>query len=217
MIGGIQPCSFIDFPGHLAAVVFFQGCNLSCPYCHNLNLISSRGGSPLASCLEFLNNRRGLLTGVVLSGGEPTLDPGLVNFIREIKRLGFFVKLDTNGMLPSVVDALVSEGVLDYVAVDIKLAPDSQYSENLGSGFQGYLPIECLSKVASRVECEARTTVVDNWHSEIELLAILDSLVTTGVKKWFLQRYRGDRFSSTLDLSGVVCKARGTGMSCDER
>lgn len=217
MIGGIQPCSFIDFPGHLAAVVFFQGCNLSCAYCHNSNLIPNKGGASNSSCLEFLANRRGLLTGVTLSGGEPTLDPDLVALIKEIRGLGFSVKLDTNGMQPSVVDALVAEKLLDYVAVDVKLTPYSTHRGLLGSGFQGFSPLECLTKISSRVECEARTTVIDNWHSEGELSAILDSLVTTGVKKWFLQRYSGVRFSSTQDVSRIITKARDFGIACEER
>lgn len=220
MIGGFQPLSFIDFPGHLSAVVFFQGCNLACQYCHNKGLIKPQtSGDPDETCLEWLVKRKGLLTGVVLSGGEPTLVPGLAGLIRKIRDLGFAIKLDTNGMLPSVVETLVADGLLDYVAVDVKISPSNDFRVGLGSSFRGEKPFECLSLMHGRVDCEARTTVVRPWHTESELLTLLSSLVPTGVRKWFLQKYVGNEFLSVSNslLGSVVAKARDLGVLCEVR
>jgi pyruvate formate lyase activating enzyme len=133
-IGGYVPCSLSDFPGHIAAVVFTQGCNWRCPWCHNPALVyPGRFTEPLpeADVLARLASRRGQLDGVVITGGEPTLHAGLPGFIRAVRELGYRVKLDTNGSRPAVVRELLAARLIDYVAMDLK-APFSRYAEAAG-------------------------------------------------------------------------------------
>lgn len=125
--GGLHKNSLIDFPGKISCVLFWSGCNFDCPYCHNPDLARGRSvGPPFweeTQVFDFLSRRRGLLDGVVLSGGEPTLDTALVRVTRAIKALGYAVKLDTNGSRPGVIRRLIDEGLVDYFAMDIKTDP----------------------------------------------------------------------------------------------
>lgn len=134
-IGGYAPCSLSDFPGRLAAVVFTQGCNWRCPWCHNPTLVYPEQFGPSISVVEILARlarRRGRLDGVVVSGGEPTLQAGLADFFRQVRAMGFATKLDTNGSHPEIVKELLTNGLLDLVAMDIK-APWSRYDEAAGA------------------------------------------------------------------------------------
>ncbi|MBO4317356.1 MAG: anaerobic ribonucleoside-triphosphate reductase activating protein [Mailhella sp.] len=123
-----QKVSLIDFPGRIAALLFTQGCDLHCPYCHNPDLVPAAGAAPQLDAegevIPFLKKRVGKLDGVVISGGEPTLHAGLPGFCAELHDLGYAVKLDTNGTSPAVLSRLLGEGLVDYVAMDIKTAPD---------------------------------------------------------------------------------------------
>ena len=143
-IAGFQPVTLSDFPNHTAAIVFTQGCNFACPFCHNRELIpvslrvrreknevSKLATENLYRVMELLKKRRGMLDGVVLSGGEPTLQPGIRRFAGEVKELGLAIKLDTNGSRPDVIDALLKSGLLDFIAMDIK-GPWSRYEECCG-------------------------------------------------------------------------------------
>lgn len=133
-IGGYVPCSLADFPGRIAAVVFTQGCNWRCPWCHNPALVYAEQFTsplPVADVLTRLAGRRGRVDGVVVTGGEPTLQPDLAAFFGELKRMGFATKLDTNGSRPAVVRALLAERLLDFVAMDMK-APWPRYAEATG-------------------------------------------------------------------------------------
>ena len=133
MISGLQKMTLLDYPGKVACTVFLQGCNFRCPFCHNSDLLP-RSGEPLMTedaFLQFLKKRQGLLDGVCVSGGEPTLQPGLEALLRQIKALGFAVKLDTNGSRPDVLKTLVSEKLVDYVAMDAKNGPDA-YGRTIG-------------------------------------------------------------------------------------
>lgn len=123
-LGGFLKNSFIDYPGKVGCVLFTAGCNYHCPYCHNPELVIG-AASPVApdAVLEFLESRVGLLDGVVISGGEPTLQAGLPAFCSTIRKMGFPIKLDTNGSRPAVLDALLASGDLDYVAMDLKTDP----------------------------------------------------------------------------------------------
>ena len=127
VIGGIQKISLIDYPGKLSCVLFLSGCNFKCPYCHNPQLVKS--DSAYSDCLdekavyEFLESRKGLIDGVVISGGEPTLQKNLPLLCNEIKEMGYLVKLDTNGSRPKAIKLLIDEGLVDYVAMDIKSDP----------------------------------------------------------------------------------------------
>ncbi len=122
-----QKVSLIDFPGRIAALLFTQGCNLRCPYCHNPDLVAAGGAAQIDAeeeVVPFLKRRAGKLNGVVISGGEPTLHAGLPEFCAELHGLGYAVKLDTNGTSPSVLAGLLSGGLADYVAMDVKTAPE---------------------------------------------------------------------------------------------
>jgi pyruvate formate lyase activating enzyme len=135
-IGGFQPFTLSDFPGEIAAIVFVQGCNFRCPFCHNRSLLDRNAAAPEQLLgpdfvLASLRLRRCELTGVVISGGEPTLEPDLPAFLREVRTLGLKVKLDTNGSHPEVLEALLAEGLLDGVAMDIK-APWAKYAQLAG-------------------------------------------------------------------------------------
>ncbi len=123
LIGGLLKFSLIDYPGKVAAVIFTQGCNYRCPFCHNPELVlPEKFNAPISTddVMAFLNLRRGQLQGIVITGGEPTLHPDLKDFIRSIKDLGFLVKLDTNGSRPEVLREILQENLVDLVAMDIK-------------------------------------------------------------------------------------------------
>lgn len=133
-IGGIQRCSLVDYPGKVSAVIFTQGCNFRCPYCHNPQLVEpSLFATPLdvAEVLSFLKSRVGRLDGVVVSGGEPLLQKDLPDFLAQIRRFGFPVKLDTNGSFPERLQEVIAAGLVDYVAMDIK-APFDKYQQAAG-------------------------------------------------------------------------------------
>jgi pyruvate formate lyase activating enzyme len=130
IIGGFQPLTLSDFPGHVAAIVFTQGCNWRCPYCHNRSLLKKRRPQqeliPETHVFDVLHRRRNELDGLVITGGEPTIQEDLPRFIRKVRSLGLTIKLDTNGSRPDVIRQLLEEGLLDYIAMDIK-APFDQY------------------------------------------------------------------------------------------
>lgn len=128
-IGGLQKLSLIDYPGKLSCIVFTIGCNLRCPYCYNVDLVRETSPTyPEEEVFKFLENRRGLLDGVVVTGGEPTLQPDLAEFCSRVKDLGFLLALETNGTNPDVLGDLFSRGLVDFVAMDIK-APLFKYPE----------------------------------------------------------------------------------------
>ena len=134
-IAGLQRVTLIDYPGVVAASIFVAGCNLACGYCHNRWMIDAdrvTEAISLEELLAWLETRRGLLDGVCISGGEPTLDPGLPDLIRLIREMGYLVKLDTNGTFPQRLEALLGEGLIDYVAMDIKAPLDGRYAGMAG-------------------------------------------------------------------------------------
>lgn len=133
-IGGYEPSSLVDFPGHVAAVVFTQGCNFRCPWCHNRALVEPKEFGPILSVefvMDHLERRRGKLSGVVVSGGEPTLQPDLADFLEGVRALGYPTKLDTNGSDPEALERLLARGLVDFVAMDLK-APWERYDEACG-------------------------------------------------------------------------------------
>ena len=133
-IGGYQRTSLVDFPGRVAAVVFTQGCNFRCPWCHNRQLVEpARFEAALCQevILRHLGSRIGKLSGVVISGGEPTLQPDLIDFMSAVRRMDFAVKLDTNGSAPQVVADLLARGLVDFIAMDLK-APWRRYEQACG-------------------------------------------------------------------------------------
>ncbi len=128
-IGGFEKYSFIDFPGCISSVVFTRGCNFCCPYCHNPELVKPGGDAPAAAVSEedvltFLEKRRKYIDGVVITGGEPFLQPDLTEFCQKLKMLGFSIKIDTNGSMPGMLFDLIRDGLADYIAMDVKTDPD---------------------------------------------------------------------------------------------
>jgi len=168
-ITGLQKMTLLDFPEKVACTVFLQGCNYRCPFCHNSDLLGPRGSQSISrqELLNFLQKRRGLLDGVCVTGGEPTLQTDLPELLRDIRALGFAVKLDTNGSRPEVLQALLEEGLADYVAMDIKNGP-SRYPETVGiPGFRlDRVEASIRLLLEGRVPFEFRTTVVEELHDE---------------------------------------------------
>ena len=161
-IGGLQPVTASDFPGRMAAIVFTQGCNFHCPFCHNASLLPMDAETLISEdkVLDFLEKRRNLLDGVVISGGEPCLQDNLAGFCRQIKDMGFAVKLDTNGSRPDILKELLAENCVDFIAMDIK-APLSRLPELTGSASHGPQISESISLIAeSGVDHIFRTTDV---------------------------------------------------------
>ncbi len=192
LLGGMEQCSFIDFPGLLSAVVFARGCNLRCAYCHNPQLLEARrapGDADAEEVLAFLETRRGLLGGVVVSGGEPTLQPeALKAFLRRARALGFKAKLDTNGTRPELLAQLLEADLVDYVALDFKDLPEG-YADLCGLR-EPPAVIGASLAVLRRAgkPYELRTTVAWPRHGEARLRAMA-GLLACG-ERWFLQRYR---------------------------
>ncbi len=167
MIGGLQKVTLLDFPGKVACTVFLTGCNLRCPYCHNPDLVLTKDNGKTVSeneLFEFLLSRKGKLDGVCITGGEPTLYPNLTNLIRRIRKMGFLVKLDSNGTAPEILKPLLREKLLDYVAIDIKNAP-SRYAETCGADVIEHVEKSAALLKNSNIDYEFRTTVCHPFHS----------------------------------------------------
>ncbi len=196
MISGLQKMTLLDFPGRVACTVFLQGCNFRCPFCHNSDLLPKAGEAFMTpeALLAFLDSRRGLLDGVCITGGEPTLQPALPELLRGIRALGFAVKLDTNGSRPAVLRALIEEGLVDYVAMDVKNAP-SAYGEITGVPHIDMAPIEESLRIllAGKVAYELRTTLVDGFHTEERIREMGEWLASLAPdkkpEKFFLQSF----------------------------
>ena len=195
-IAGLQKMTLLDFPGKIACTVFLQGCNFRCPFCHNSDLLPG-AGEPLmddTELLAFLKKRQGLLDGVCVSGGEPTLQPELESLLRKIKDLGFAVKLDTNGGKPEVLQHLVEAGLVDYVAMDIKNSPD-RYGDTTGCPGMAMHKIEQSAAylMTGPVDYEFRTTVVAEFHDDgsMERMGQWLAQLVPGVKpkRLYLQSY----------------------------
>lgn len=189
-IHGLQKLAMVDYPGKLAATVFTGGCDLRCPFCHNALLVTRLAETPEipeGEVLDFLASRKGLLDGVVLTGGEPLLHPDAADFLRKVRALGFAVKLDTNGTNPDMLEALAQEGLLDYAAMDIKNSPD-RYAETCGGvDLLGPVKRSAALLMAGAVDYEFRTTVCAPLHTPEEMAGIGRWL--KGAKRYFLQPF----------------------------
>lgn len=186
-IGGLQKLTLLDFPGHVACTVFLNGCNFRCPFCHNSPLIFGTNGISEDEVFEFLRKRQGLLDGVAITGGEPLLSKQLEPLLHKIKALGYLVKLDTNGSFPDKLNTLISDKLVDYVAMDIKNSPE-KYDLTVGaSGFLSQVERSVSLLMRSDIQYEFRTTVVDELHEAKDFHAIGTWL--KGAKQYFLQCY----------------------------
>lgn len=199
-ITAINKTTLLDYPNHLASTLFLQGCNFLCPFCHNRDLIPLDKACPKAgdmtdAILPILTKRRHLIEGVCITGGEPTLHKDLPDLIRQIKKLGLKVKLDTNGSNPKLLAHLLNEQLLDYVAMDIKNTP-SEYSRTCGtrvdmSKIEASLGL-LTQHMSPRFSYELRTTVLDPLHTYAQLESIARWLSSQDIPNtvvWYLQEY----------------------------
>ena len=204
LLKGLQKLTLLDYPGKMAATVFAGGCNFRCPFCHNASLVVGKRLKETPSVSEedffaFLKKRQGLLEGVCVSGGEPTLYRDLIPFLNNIKELGYLVKLDTNGYRPEVLKEAVRGGYVDYVAMDIKNSKES-YQKTVGLEKFDIKPIEESVDflMSGTVDFEFRTTLVRQLHTERDMYSIATWL--RGDEKYFLQSFidSGDLLSDRL-------------------
>ena len=175
-ISGLQPVTASDFPGRLAAIVFTQGCNFHCPFCHNASLLPMDADSLIRedTVFDFLHKRQKLLDGVVISGGEPCLQDDLAGFCRQVKEMGFAVKLDTNGSRPAVIKELLDENLVDFIAMDIK-APLSRLAELTGTVSHGPQIRQSISLIAA--------STVDHLFRTTDVKPLLSAEDHRGIKK----------------------------------
>ncbi len=219
IIKGLQKMTLLDFPGRVAATVFTPGCDFRCPFCHNASLVMDEGDDIIEprEVLELLKKRRGMITGLSVTGGEPLLQPDLADFLAEVKALGAAVKLDHNGSFPGKLEELIKAGLVDYVAMDIKNCRE-RYAETCGlpeSASEGVLAnidrsIGILRN--SGVEHEFRTTVVRELHSAEDIAAMgewmkgddaffLQGFVDSGdIIRPGLSAYSRDEMQALLDI-----------------
>jgi pyruvate formate lyase activating enzyme len=174
-IGGLQRISLIDYPGRISAIVFTQGCNFRCPYCHNPELVDPARYEKTIDereVLSFLRRRRGKLDAVVVTGGEPTHQPDLGFFLEKIKALGYLIKVDTHGANPGVLEALIRRNLVDYLAMDIK-GPLKKYEQIASVKVDTTLIRRSIDLIiSSGIEHEFRTTVVRSQLTAEDLIAI---------------------------------------------
>lgn len=194
-IHGFNKTTLLDYPKHLAATIFLGNCNFRCPFCHNSSLVLSCLSQPTIpedEVLSTLSNRKNILEGVCITGGEPTVSPELPEFIRKIKRLGLKVKLDTNGSNPTMLSKLYQEGLLDYVAMDIKNSKE-HYEKTTGVNHLSIQPIETSTALimSHDVPYEFRTTVVSELHTDDDFIAIGKWL--QGATNYYLQSFKDNK------------------------
>lgn len=190
LVGGFQKCSMIDYPDKLSAIVFSQGCNFRCPYCHNPELVlPEKFNVPMREdeIIDFLKTRIGKLDGVVLTGGEACLQNNIIEFARKIKDLGFLIKLDTNGSKPDVIEKFLSENLIDYIAMDIKTSP-AKYNDFFASKISFSSVLASIKLIMnSGLDYEFRTTVVKSLLSKEDFIKIGELI--RGAKTYYLQKF----------------------------
>ncbi len=196
-ISGFHKTTLLDYPGCIAATIFTGGCNFRCPFCHNSGLVQDpfkEGLVPEDEVLAFLDKRKKILKGVCITGGEPTLQPDLPDFIGKVRKMGYRVKLDTNGYRPEVLRELLESGLLDYAAMDIKNCPE-KYGAAAGlippgnaGGFElGKIEESIKLLLDGQIDYEFRTTVVKELHT-VEDIAAIGAWVK-GTPAYYLQKF----------------------------
>ena len=204
-IQGLQKLTLLDYPGKMACIVFTGGCNLRCPFCHNASIVlnpSAEGEFSVEEITAFLKKRQGILEGVVITGGEPLMQKDIAEFIGLVRSLGYSVKLDTNGTYPDKLKELIDNGLVDYVAMDIKAAPES-YPPAVGIG--GYDISKIIRSInillEGRVDYEFRTTVVREFHSVFSMNSLGELI--KGAKRHYLQGFKDSGELIGFGLSAV--------------
>jgi len=197
LIGGLQKFSLIDYPGKISAIIFTQGCNFRCPYCHNPELVEPvlfQRAMSSKKIFSFLEKRKGKIDAVVVTGGEPTLQKDLLNFIRKIKNMGYLVKLDTNGSNPNIIENMIDKKLVDYIAMDIK-APLQKYEEIVRAEIDTKKIEKSINLIMeSGIDYEFRTTLIKSLLSTEDVLNIGKTI--QGAKRYILQKFIP---SKTLD------------------
>ena len=193
IFSGLQKLTLLDFPGYVACTLFTRGCNMLCPFCHNASLVvraDEQKPYTHEEIMYFLKKRQGILDGVAITGGEPTLMPFLPDFMAEVRELGYKIKLDTNGTRPDVLRDIIARGLVDYIAMDIKNCKE-RYGETVGLGDR-----LDISKIEESIEVlrgadidfEFRTTVSKTFHTPEDIKKIGEWL--SGEEKYFLQQFK---------------------------
>ncbi len=200
-VAGLAKSSFVDYPGLISCVLFVPGCNYDCFYCHNRTLLQKTSGTVAPEDVDaFLKKRRGQLDGVVVSGGEPTLQPDLISYLGMLKGLGYKVKLDTNGSSPEVIDEALRAGVCDYFAVDYK-APATRYREICGGNADAGPVLGTIGLLSeNHVAFEVRTTVIPQLKKG-DLLTMAGELPR--LPRYVLNRYRAPEVFSPGDRARI--------------
>lgn len=228
-ISGLQKLTLLDYPGKLACTIFTRGCNFTCPYCHNSSLVLNDENSanliPTEEILSFLKDRYGKIDGVCITGGEPLLQKDLKNFIKEVKAIGYKVKLDTNGYLPEKLKSLIDENLIDYIAMDIKNS-FAKYSRTVGKVNIDIDRIERSIEIikSSGIDYEFRTTAIKEYLELKDFKEIAQRI--RGSKRYFIQNFIDSgsviksglhgfskrelmEFKKEIDSVGVECELRG--------
>lgn len=209
LIKGIQKLTLLDYPGKTACTLFTGGCNFRCPFCHNSELVLAPNdveSIPEDEVYAFLKKRRSLLDGVCITGGEPTLQSDLIEFIEKLKSFGYAVKLDTNGYEPEKLKKIMDSGMVDYIAMDIKSSPRN-YARIAGIKELDFSRIERSVKLISNssIEHEFRTTVVNQLHSKQDFIEIGRWL--KGEERYFLQQF--------VNSGSVICGGMSAASEAD--
>jgi pyruvate formate lyase activating enzyme len=194
IIHGLNKLTLLDYPEHMACLVFTGGCNFRCPFCQNTDLVLAPASQPVIpeeEIFSFLKKRKGVLEGLVITGGEPTLNADLFDFIAKVKDEGYLVKLDTNGTAPDVIKRLLGARLLDYIAMDIKSSPE-KYAATAGIKDTPELLEKIRESVGiimdSGIDYEFRTTVVKELHTKEDLIGAGGMI--KGARAYYLQSFR---------------------------
>jgi len=234
LLGGLQKLTLIDYPDKVACTVFTVGCNFRCPFCHNPELVMRESLSESEANVkriseeeffDFLSQRKGILDGVCVTGGEPTIQSGLIDFIKKIKEMGFLVKLDTNGTNPEMLKELLNEKLLDYIAMDVKnnvrcrtFVKDYGDARQISDVRTDYVKtagvevnIDGIKKSIeiiknSGIDYEFRTTVVPSLHKKEDILAIANEI--RGAKKYYLQQFESGQKMLNPNFKKTVSYSR---------
>ena len=190
-IGGLQKTSLLDYPNAISAIIWTAGCNFRCPFCYNRDLVFGQIETiPEEEVLSFLEKRKGLLEGFVISGGEPLMQKDIVQFAEKVKKLGYIIKIDTNGMYPNKLRELIDKKLVDYIAMDIK-APKNKY-DNLSGVKTDIKKIEKSIEIIrnSSLDYEFKTTFAPNLLTKEDIISIAKWL--EGSRRFYLQQFKND-------------------------
>ncbi len=190
IIDGFEKLTLLDYPGHMACIIFTRGCNFSCSYCQNSSLIKHSSAKGLISeeeVLDYLTLRKNVLDGIVISGGEPTLQVDLIGFIKRVKELKLKVKLDTNGSNPKLIKRLIDEGLVDYVAMDIKHDLDKYEIVSKCKINKKFIEESIKVLKNSNIDYEFRTTIIKEYHSIKDIEKIIKLV---GNSKYYIQNFK---------------------------